>query len=1134
MPSVTAKPNQQVIAAMREAARSPLPRRCAEARAIGERLREALAGWPLPMLAVQTTFSLLRATAAPDAWSEALGAFHAIAAPGPVDRRGGNFPAAGGAVHQAKMAIVMRSASSPPVTITSSTPTAPNPSPDEPPWVLLADHGDLLGLPACLEHLGRGRFGVGATIQIADEDLVVAAPTAGAYSRLCHFLSWRLEDPEAWRRWTEGGRFAGSRDLEGLITIVRDTVLGRRLRDLGAEVYWRAGLRPWQLASEFPIAAVPILSHIGEAGKRAAPVLHAIRERTHVDHARVIRDAALADIAAMRTAYLGFEEQIDLGRTLLARCRYVPGGPGPDGQPVYHLPPSTAEAPDARLRELAEAGISRRYGDQPPVDAITRLKHELEVIAQKHFASYILTVYDIAKGRRTCGRGSGASSIVCYLLGITNVDPVKHRLVFERFLAPERMDPPDIDVDFPWDERDEVIADTIHRYGRTHAAMVATHQTMDRWAALRDAARAHGMPDGAITEIKRQLLTRDRFGLPCALPDPWPEIIATATAIAGEPRHLGLHCGGLVVTTPPIRDLATVHPAKKEIDGVSVPALGWEKDGAEDLGFIKIDLLSNRSLAVVRDVLADLAADGVTIDEARWTPVEDIATCRLVAAGGTMGCFYIESPAMRQLQQRIGSGDFDRLVVHSSIIRPAANRWINEYVERYHRWKTAQEGGPPITVEEDATWYPHPALKELLSDSFGILSYQEDVMLSAQRLANFGSAEANQLRKALGRADTPERLRSLAGRFFDGCVANGVTEAVIEHVWSMISSFAGYSFCKAHSASFAMLSFQCAYLKAHHPGYFMARVIANEGGYYDACAYIEEARRLGVDIHGLSVVHSVWKTRREGGKSLRLGLHLVPGLSRKAADRLVATRDGDPATGTVGRPFRGLRDLRQRCHLAADELCRLQEAGALDELLPECNHAQRAWLATIVAREGRTFIEGAGVGAQQMLELVRTEDALDPIPPQLKDLDAYDLRQRRFERLKFLPEHHPLKLWILPHQRVRCRDITPAWKGRWVTVIAWSITRKEVAATYLAERDGKPLQEPRYETMAFVTLEDETGLLEATWFPDTFQRFGVLLERREPLRISGTVDVTHTCVSIVVGHVLRLATDDDRRAEFPR
>ena len=353
----------------------------------------------------------------------------------------------------------------------------------------------------------------------------------------------------------------------------------------------------------------------------------------------------------------------------MQRCSFHP-------DTAIHYPPSFYQEPAQELRRLCVFGLEQRYGAEPPAEAYQRLEHELSVVAHKQFETYILTVYDLAQQRRTCGRGSAASSMICYCLGLTNVDPIRYHLVFERFLAPEREDPPDIDLDFPWDERDAVFAAAVARYGRERVAMVSTHLHYRRWSAMRESARVHGIAREDITAVKYHVSQVSRFGGVVDLEQPWPQILDVAELLYQAPRHYGMHPGGLVISQGPMADIVPTHPSGKIIDGQPLPAIAWEKDGAEAMGLLKIDLLGNRSLAVVRDCIDDLREDGISIDERRWKPQDDPSTRRILASGQTIGCFYIESPAMRQLNAKAGSGDFDRLVIHSSIVRPAANKWI--------------------------------------------------------------------------------------------------------------------------------------------------------------------------------------------------------------------------------------------------------------------------------------------------------------------------------------------------------------------------------------------------------------------------------------------------------------------------
>ena len=1073
-----ARPNQQFVEQLRHADSERLRREQTTAHmlGLGARLRQAWTGLPLPLIAVQTHFSLLEGTASASDWGQVLAAWHGAALPAGIDRRGGNHPAGASAVAMAEALIANLPAAPARACSVVSAGAATGV------WAALADRDDLLGLPATLAAWGRQRTAVGATVRCQGHEVVALAPTAAAYAALSSWLSRRHADEHALP------------SLHGLRLLVRDAEVGRWLAAAGAEVFWRAELRPVTGSPPFPPVAVPLLPHI-DADRVAAAVLRAIRERGTVS--RVPSPGhALAELLAMPAAYRGYEDQLAAS----AAWREAPWAVPASGAHTVHLPPLPPALlhcdADAELRRLAEAGIPQRYGAQPAIAVRLRLEHELAVIAGKRFASYIVTVHAIVRGRRTCGRGSAASSLVVYLLGITNVDPLRWNLLFDRFLSPERIDPPDIDVDFPWDERDGVLAWIVTTFGAERVGMVATHQHLSGDGALREAARAHGLADAAITSVSQQLHELRRYGKDHdALPEPWPAVLAAAERLRGAPRHVGVHCGGVVITEGPLAALVPVHPAAKTVASDeqphsrwAMPAIAWEKDGAEDLGLVKIDILGNRSLAVVRDCLADLRALGVEVEKI-WQPLTDPATSALLARGDTIGCFYVESPAMRQLQAKVGDGSFERLVVHSSIIRPAGMAFINVYIARHHHLRA---GLPP-----EADWYPHPVLGELLSESYGVLSYQEDVMLVAQRMAGFSPADANRLRKALGRADTAERLAQQVGAFVSGCRANGVDDTVINLVWRMISSFAGYSFAKAHSASYAMVSMQCAWLKTHHPAVFLARVIANEGGFYRRSAYVEEARRFGLRILPPCVQVGQWATVAEHG-AIRLGLHCLSGLGQ--------------ATATLIRreqPFAGVRDLQQRSACASDELSALLDGGALDALLARLTPAQRAWTVAIASAERQGGRSRRGGCAGQLS--IAVEAAADPLPPSLPPIVPAVLAQRRWQRLGALPEAHPLALWTFRRRpRLRAGEILHLPTNSYVAFIAQVITRKTVNAVY-DEPDGL-----RTADMAFVTVEDETAVIETTWFPETFKRYAVLLERGEPLLITGTVERSWGVVSVAV------------------
>src|SRR6185295_3011233 len=399
-----------------------------------------------------------------------------------------------------------------------------------------------------------------------------------------------------------------------------------------------------------------------------------------------------------------------------------------------------------------------------------------------------------------------------------------------------------------------------------------------------------------------------------------------------------------------------------------VPIVQWEKDQVEEFGLVKMDLLGNRSLAVIRDAIQAVARNtGTVIDERAWNPIDDQATQRLMARGDTIGVFYAESPSMRQLQRKAGRGDFDHLVIHSSMIRPAANSYIQEYVRRLR-------GGAYDPL--------HPALRHTLDETYGIMCYQEDITKVAMELAGLSLGQAEGMRKALGQKRPVKPLREYMKDFYAGAEERGVARDVIDKVWDMILSFAGYSFCKPHSASYAMVSFRSGWLRAHHPAEFMAAVISNEGGYYDAFAYVSEARRMGLRVLPVDVNASECPYTGNG-RDVRVGLMQVKGLRAEAIAALVQARDRE------GR-FRSFDDLRRRTRLRVADLERLVKSGACDSLSRGRTRAEMLWEAYVDESAG--CATGAG-------------DLFAPPPPTVPRAERYDretMLRHEIESLGFL------------------------------------------------------------------------------------------------------------------------------------
>ncbi len=741
----------------------------------------------------------------------------------------------------------------------------------------------------------------------------------------------------------------------------------------------------------------------------------------------------------------------------------------------------SSDAAFETLRRKTYDGAIWRYGALSPV-VRERMEKELTVICDKGYADYFLVVDEIVRqAPRTCGRGSAAASIVSYCLGITHVDPIRHNLLFERFLNPGRHDPPDIDVDFPWDERPAILEWVFKQYGHQHAAMVANQNTLATRAALREIAKVYGLPAGEIgkalnfldrradfVDVQPGMTVHDWARDVCKalnLRHPWPEILYWSTRLDGHFRNLGLHPGGVVLVPDEIQRYVPV-----EISASNLPVIQWEKDQTEEAGLVKIDLLGNRSLAVIRDAIEAVARNtGRVIDYATWDPITDPATNDLIRRGETMGCFYVESPATRLLLKKLWAempparravaDVFEYLVVVSSIIRPAANVFADEFVRRAHgqRYQSL-----------------HPLLDEVLAETHGIMVYQEDVMKVAVALGGFSVEDGDQLRKVLSKKHKERQLRDYQRQFYQGAMARGVNCRVIDAIWAMIMSFAGYSFCKPHSASYAQVSFKSAYLRTHYPAEFIAAVVSNQGGYYSAFAYLSEGRRMGLTILPPDINASTW-AYIGSGKTVRVGFMQIKGLQEAVVEQLVAERE---AKG----PYRSLSDFLSRVKLDYAQAKLFIKAGCFDAISGELTRPALLWrvFATQAARPPSSIPIPAEYSAQKRLSHELT-------------LFGFPLRC------------HPLDLFteaLAGASRILAKDLGQ-YVGKEVTLVGWLLTEKIVST-----KKGEPME--------FMTLEDQTGMYDATVFPNMYRLYCHLLATNQAYVVTGLVEEHFSTVTVTV------------------
>jgi len=725
-----------------------------------------------------------------------------------------------------------------------------------------------------------------------------------------------------------------------------------------------------------------------------------------------------------------------------------------------------------KLKDKVYRGATKRYKNMGR-DIKNRIDYELDLITQKGFAPYFLIVQDIVtKTQATIGRGSAAASIVSYCLFITQVDPIRYNLQFERFIHAERENMPDIDVDFPWDERDNILKYVFEKYGSKRTAMVSSQVFLKPRSAIREVGKVYGLSNEEIKNITNRIgwynsskdlehwiRTDSRFAN-LNLDNTIIRVLKESKKIIGAFRYPSVHPGGVLIVPDEIRKYVPVLKAPKGVQIVE-----WEKDQVEDSGLLKIDLLGNRSLAVVRDTIRSInihhgtpKIDNQYLDYHRIQPIGDKKTEDLLKTGKTMGVFYIESPATRQLLAKSGIVDFEHVVIYSSIIRPAANRYTNLMLSRIHgeEWNLI-----------------HPDLK-FLKESYGIMVYEEQVTMAVMLMAGLGYAEAEQLRKTMSRDSMQYLMISWKQKFTQGATRRGYPLKIINDVWEMIESFVGYSFCKPHSASYAMLSFTCAYLKAHFPAEFLSSVISNQGGFYSSYAYMNEARRFGIKILTPDINDSYYHWHGKYNE-IQMGFMSIRGLKYKAVNIILSERKAGN--------FDSLDDFLFRVDLDLSDAMALTNAGCFNSVDPDKSHQEIAYKV-------------AGFYLQNGLR--------KPLEPTLskKFLTSDEQYQLELDTFGFPITIHPVARYrkMLSNRICYAKNI-PEYFGQSIYLIGVYITQKE-SITRMSD------------PMEFLTLEDETDIYECVLFPTIFKEFGDLLHWERLFILRGKVEESFGVCSI--------------------
>jgi len=822
--------------------------------------------------------------------------------------------------------------------------------------------------------------------------------------------------------------------------------------------------------------------------KPLCDVLHAIRLGTTLDRAGSAlsgnAEAYLRSEAQMLRLFGDFPEWVEAAGVLGEQLTFQLS------ELRYQFPCSleAGESADQKLARLTWAGLGVRYPEGAPPAVREQVQKELGLIATMEVAPYFLSTWEVVemarKRRILCqGRGSAANSAVCYALGITAVDPARSNLLFERFLSVERHEPPDIDIDFEHERREEVIQDIYERYGRDRAAMVSEVICYRGKSALREVGKVFGLSleqiarlSGTIThwdsaEVSRQRLTEMGFD---EHDGRVKQVLALARAMEGFPRHLSIHVGGFVLSATSLSEVAPVEPAR--MPGRTV--VPWDKDDIETLKFFKIDVLGLGMLTAIRKALASIHAEGELlrdpgesfdpIDVLARVPPDDPEVYAMVTRADTVGVFQIESRAQMAMLPRLKPQRFYDLVIEVAIVRPGPIQggMVHPYLRR-------RNGEEPVVS-------PHPCLTPILERTLGVPLFQEQVMQIAIDGAGYSGGEADQLRRDMAAWKKTGKLERHRQRLLDGFKRTGISQHFGEALFEQIKGFGDYGFPESHAASFALLVYTSSWQKAHYPAHFACALLNSQPmGFYSASTILQDAQRHDVEVRDVDVTRSDWDSTLEPvlvaagvpaqrcPRAIRVGLRQVKGLSEKCARRIERAR--------AERPFLSLDDAVRRAAIRDDDMERLAEAGAFETLLP--GRRQALWRSRAPRVSG--LFEGKPVSEPE----VRLP-ALQPVEALLLDY-----------------QHKSLSIGDHPMRHVRKRlvgqavlsamELRARRKGELVSVAGVVICRQQPGTA---------------SGVVFITLEDETGFANLILWRTVYERFRLPARHASILLAQGEVE----------------------------
>ncbi|MGI9019083.1 MAG: DNA polymerase III subunit alpha [Solirubrobacterales bacterium] len=796
----------------------------------------------------------------------------------------------------------------------------------------------------------------------------------------------------------------------------------------------------------------------------------------------------------------------------------------------YRYPGSEDPGADHALAELCRARLEHRYAGLPEhAEAARRLEEELALTRKLGLSGFFLLHHDIlelarevaveVRGRDSTrmmlppgrGRGSSVSSVVCYLTGLSHIDPVRNGLFLGRFLNEEIADAPDIDLDFPRDIRERLIPRIHGRYGPERSALVAAFACYRSRSAVRDFGKALGLPPGEIERVARTVDMYDRpesvaedmelaIGTARARSGRWRALAALARDAWGLPRHASQHPGGMVLSTRPLVDICPVQPAAME--GRQI--VQWDKDSCADGGFLKIDLLGLGMLSAVERCVDEIArVRGEPIDLSR-IPIDDAPTYEAIQRAETTGVFQIESRAQMQMLPRTLPKDLDDLTVQVALVRPGPIQGgaVHPYLQR----KKALREDPGFEVP-----YAHPSLKPILADTLGTIIFQEQVIQVAMAMAGFSAGEAEGLRRAMSRKRSEEALEAHHERFVSGAIARGASAEVAEEVFSQVVGFSGFGFPKAHAAAFGLLAYQSTWLRVHYGPEFLCALLNEQPmGFYPPDALVHEARRRGLAVRPPEVNRSAVGCRVEDDLGVRIGLGYINGVRAVEMEATVAERER-------AGPYEGLADLVSRSGAGRDGLEKLAWAGALEALGVSAPGAgARGDSRRARSRKGRRadlwrvgVAQGKRTGGSRQLTLPL------PVPssPPLRALGEWEEVVADYASTGLTLGTHPMELVRpgLAPGLARSEDLEEIADGSRVQVAGMVVARQRPATA---------------RGVVFMLLEDEVGVVNLVVLPPAYERYRLAVRTASFIRVTGKLERREGITNVVVSELAALATPD--------